>query len=352
MESLLIFRTGNLGDTICAVPAIKTVRDNFGECKLVLLANIHSNKTYAKAHEILLEYGLVDDYLTYYPSKILSPTAFLILRNQIKKQNITRMIYLPNGSRTLIQRVRDLIFFKSCGIKKIYGLRLNVSFQPLPRAHIIDDLMEILRSEGFKLPIETTLSLPVLEQVKSGVDRLWINLGLNGKKIIAIGCCSKMPIKRWGLDNYRVLGEKLIQQYGVHLLILGGKEDVDSADFLCKAWGGKGIHLAGKTSYAKSAEILRRCLLYLGNDTGVMHLAAAVGIPCIAIFSARDDRGVWDPYGKQHLVLRKDVECQGCMLTTECVEHNMKCIRDISIEEVLASFEKVFTPNLGVRLPE
>jgi ADP-heptose:LPS heptosyltransferase len=82
--------------------------------------------------------------------------------------------------------------------------------------------------------------------------------------------------------------------------------------------------------------MLERCALYVGNDTGTMHLAASVGTPCVAIFSARDNPGKWEPTGPGHIVLRHEVPCAGCMLET-CVDNDLECLKAISVDEVLAA---------------
>jgi heptosyltransferase-3 len=347
MEIVLVYRFGQLGDTICAIPAIQAVRENLKPCRIVLLADIHPGAMYPKAQDVLSEFGLIDDSIVYNPDEIFSSLTALEIRRQIMQRKIKKLVYLVPRPRTRLQRVRDLIFFKWCGIHELYGLRLlGDSIQLLSGKHEIEKLMDILRMEGFKIPMETTLSLPILEDVKCKIGKTWMNLGLEQKTVIAIGCGSKMPVKRWELDNYRRVGEILIEKYGVQLIILGGKEDSEPAEILCKAWGANGINMAGKTSYAESAEILRKCVMYLGNDSGAMHIAAAVATPCVAIFSARDEVGAWHPYGKQHIVLRREVECQGCMLV-ECIEQKMKCIRSITVDEVLTACDAVLL-SLGM----
>ena len=347
METILVYRTGQLGDTICAIPAIRAVRENFKPCRIVLLSDIHPGTVYPKAHEVLSEFGLIDDYLLYDPSRISSPAAAFDLRRQIARRNIRRMVYLAPRHRSPAQRIRDFVFFKSCGIKKLHGLRLfrNSDSEEIGQ-HEVERLLGVLRLEKLDVPIRPSFSLPVLERVKSNIDELWVKLGLDQKTVIAVGSGSKMPVKRWDLNSYKMVGEILISRYGIHLLSLGGIEDAESAEVLCKAWNPEGVNLTGKTSYAESAEILRRCAMYLGNDSGAMHLAAAVGIPCVAIFSARDEVGAWHPYGENHIVLRKEVECQGCMLY-ECIEQNMICMRSISVDEVVAACEKVLI-SLGI----
>ena len=88
----------------------------------------------------------------------------------------------------------------------------------------------------------------------------------------------------------------------------------------------------------QSAALLDRCKLFVGNDTGTMHLAAAGGLPCVALFSARDEQGKWDPMGGPHHVIRKSVPCAGCMLV-QCVERDRLCLRLIEVDEVVAAAE-------------
>jgi asparagine synthase (glutamine-hydrolysing) len=340
MESILVYRTGQLGDTVCAIPALKALRENFGPCKLVLLSDIHPGTAHPKAHEVLLEFGLIDDSLVYDPHNIFSPAMALSLRRQILQRHIRRAIYLAPRHRGPLQRLRDLLFFKSCGIKHLHGLQLfKNENRGFAGQHEAQRLLDVLRRESLTVPEEPSFNLTLPEEARQKIDQHWTGMGLDRKKVIAIGPGSKMPVKRWGVENYREVGTRLIERYSVHLLLLGGKDEEETAEELHNAWGNHCTNLTGKTSYAESGEILRRSAFYLGNDSGAMHLAAAVGTRCVAIFSARDAVGSWYPYGKQHIVLRKEVECQGCLLT-ECVEQKMKCIKNISVEEVLAACER------------
>jgi ADP-heptose:LPS heptosyltransferase len=77
--------------------------------------------------------------------------------------------------------------------------------------------------------------------------------------------------------------------------------------------------------------------LYLGNDTGTMHLAVAAGLRCVAVFSARDWPGKWDPYGSGHHVLRVDVSCAGCKLVT--CDRQMECLTGIEPSKAIVACE-------------
>jgi heptosyltransferase-3 len=100
---------------------------------------------------------------------------------------------------------------------------------------------------------------------------------------------------------------------------------------MISAWGG-GLCAAGDLSVRESAALLQDAAFYLGNDTGAMHLAAAVGTPCIAIFSSLDWPGRWSPYGKGHQVFRVDVPCAGCLLEV-CSQHH-ECLTGTSVNDV------------------
>jgi len=172
--------------------------------------------------------------------------------------------------------------------------------------------------------------VPVSAKEYSQVTSLWHQAKLPvNERVIALAPGSKMQAKRWPLELYVELAKRLLEAYpGTHLLIIGGQEDCKIAEEIREKVGPRITSFAGQLTVLESAEALRRCALYVGNDSGAMHLAAAMDTKCVAIFSARDHPGVWEPYGQGHIVLRKDVSCAGCFLST-CVKENMKCLTGI-----------------------
>jgi ADP-heptose:LPS heptosyltransferase len=100
------------------------------------------------------------------------------------------------------------------------------------------------------------------------------------------------------------------------------------------------INLCGKLTPRESAAVFAEARIFIGHDSGPMHLAAAVQTPCVAIFAARNKPRVWFPYGKQHRVVYHQVDCWGCGLET-CVAERKKCILSITVAEVLAEVRAV-----------
>ena len=91
---------------------------------------------------------------------------------------------------------------------------------------------------------------------------------------------------------------------------------------------------------------MKRCWLFVGNDTGTMHMAAAVDLPCVAIFLSRERPGLWYPQGSNHKVFRSTIDCEGCGLV-ECLERGNECINRITIEEVLSACREILDPSNG-----
>ncbi|MFM8315667.1 MAG: glycosyltransferase family 9 protein, partial [Deltaproteobacteria bacterium] len=96
------------------------------------------------------------------------------------------------------------------------------------------------------------------------------------------------------------------------------------------------------------AGLMSLCDLYIGNDTGPMHLAASVGTTCVAIFSARAPRGHWYPLGEKHLIFRDDIDCAGCHFQT-CDVRKLECLDFIQPQDVLNACSNLLTKNISSR---
>ena len=179
--------------------------------------------------------------------------------------------------------------------------------------------------------------LPLNAAAVQEAAEVWPVDGLPNQRFVVLAPGSKMDAKRWPEEHFVAVGQQLLSHYlGLTLIIVGGAEDAQMGDRLCAAFAGRGVNLAGKLSIYGSAALMSRALVYIGNDTGTMHLAAMVGLPCVAIFSSRDYPGLWDPYGEGHVILREELECSGCMLEM-CEERSKACLLAITVEQVVAS---------------
>jgi ADP-heptose:LPS heptosyltransferase len=339
---ILVFRVGQLGDTIVSIAALHAIRAAHPGARIVLLTDRQRHLRTVDAWDVLGPTGFLDDVL-YLPV----PWTFGDLGRAcaaIRALDAERMYYLTPMPRTAWQARRDRFFFHTlCGIRTVVGVRPT---SPYPVRDGSGRLIR-LESESNRLrawiaggaigatpgPIDHRLPLAAAHRERAAA-RL---AGMSSARLIAFAPGSKMPAKMWPLDRFAAVGRQLLARYpDVRLLVLGGGEqEHQAAETLTATWGSRSANLVGLGIW-DTAAVLERCRLYIGNDTGTMHLAASVGTPCVAIFSARDNPGRWEPAGAGHVVLRRDVPCAGCVLA-DCVEHQNVCLTSIPVEEVVAA---------------
>jgi ADP-heptose:LPS heptosyltransferase len=123
-------------------------------------------------------------------------------------------------------------------------------------------------------------------------------------------------------------------------VVFGGPEDCATGEELLNRWQ-RGYNAAGALDVRTAALALKQCTVYVGNDTGTMHLASAVGVPCVAIFSSREWPGLWHPHGKNNHVFRAAIECEGCGLV-DCVQRKNECLRTTQVDKVVDAAAEIF----------
>lgn len=341
-QRLLIYRMGHLGDSLATLPALWVLREHFPRARITLLSDLDATGQRVAMRDTLAGAGLIDDFIGY-PRSIThfnwleKATKLGRLLIRLRRQKFDALAYLVPTRRPAALRRRDLRFFRLTGIRQIYGERGFIELptkqpgQALPAiAPEADLLLDRLRASGLPAPsaAEGRMDLNLNKDDQAAVDHWLSTQGSDGgRRWIGVGPSSKMPAKIWPEERYAQVLEQLVARFDVWPVIFGGPADTPTGERLLARLG-RGYNAAGALSIRASAAALGRAALYLGNDTGTMHLAAAAGTQCVALFSARDLPGLWHPYGPGHRVFRSQIECEGCMLIA-CVERDKECLRRI-----------------------
>ncbi len=341
-QNILIYRFGQLGDTLVALPAIEAIARKHLDCRLILLTDRHATRHgYVSAWDVLAPNGWIDEVIFYEPrdqnwlNRVSQMAALLFRLRQYRFAHVYNLAMRTAGRAAQ----RDQFFFRRLVGGREYSA-MDVMRYPAPaelRGHLptmTPEWRRLLKQVDSEAPL-TGFRLPLSETYCAEALSAWPGYATAASDcVVAFAPGSKMASKRWPESRYVELGQILLQQWPrLKIIVIGGAEDSALGDRMCDAWYGSGVNLAGKLSIYGSAAALSRCKLYIGNDTGTMHLAAMTSLPCVAIFSARDYPGLWEPYGTGHAILRKDPACSGCMLET-CVELEMACLKSIAVVDV------------------
>jgi ADP-heptose:LPS heptosyltransferase len=153
--------------------------------------------------------------------------------------------------------------------------------------------------------------------------------------VIIISAGTKMQSKDWGAENWvNLVGDMQRKVPNINLVLIGSAEEFAVSQACLEIWGENGQNLAGKISPRVSGALLQHACLFIGHDSGPMHLAAAVGVPVVAVFSAQNVPRQWYPRGDNNTVLYHKTDCAGCGLEV-CTEQRKKCILSITVPEVM-----------------
>ena len=350
IQRVLLYRLGSLGDSIVALPALHLVARAFPQAERRLLTNFPVNVKAPPAAAILEHTGLVHGFFRYAVGT-RSPFSLLTLWWQLVRWRPDVLVYL-GAPRGIASAKRDALFFRLCGISTQIGVPVTEDAQ---RNRLVEP-DQALEPEASRLarniadlgpahlddPASWDLHLTAAEHTRAG-DVLAPAAGL---PLIVAGVGTKVQAKDWGRDNWRALLSRVAALYPGHALALcGAPEERESSDFAAADWtsasaGSPVLNLCGILSPRESAAVIARARIFLGPDSGPMHLAASVQTPCVAIFAARNIPRVWFPYGPRHRVLYHHVDCAGCGLET-CIVQRRKCLASITVDEVLTAIAAI-----------
>ncbi len=209
------------------------------------------------------------------------------------------------------------------------------------RMHKVDKNMLVARylGAGNARP-ETMLQAP--DSVYRYIENFFRNTGIRSP-VFAINPFSSKGtgFKRWPIERYAQLAGRVKDYMGAQILILWGPGEKEEAERL-KAMAGENAFLACPTNIPQLYALLENVDMYIGGDTGVMHLASAAKIPVVAIFGPTD-AAVNAPYGFNNIIVRKELSCSPCK-KKDCRDRT--CIASISVEDVFEAV-KSMSDNAG-----
>jgi heptosyltransferase-3 len=323
-ETVLIFRLGSIGDTVVALPCFHLIACSFPNARRIVVTNRAVSQKAAPLESVLGKSGLIDGTISFSPGT-RRVRELLELRQRIRETDARTLIYLAER-KELLSVFRDLAFFLSCGVRRIIGApliydlrharfdavsstieweteRLARCLAPLGSIDIRDRTLWDLRLQ----PREMELARRVLTPLQ-GINFITMNLG------------GKVSDKDWGDANWTELLRLMAPQYAPFaLVLLGSADEFNRSDRIAATWPGRTLNLCGELSPRESAAVMQRATFFVGHDSGPMHLASAVGTPCVAMFGDFNRPRQWHPFGEKHQVI-----------------HSMRGVLQISPEEVYA----------------
>jgi len=234
--------------------------------------------------------------------------------------------WLANGGLTVgLDDARE-------GARGLYDLIVS---RPSFQTHAVDWYLKVLPLLGLA-PRNHFEWLPPRPDTAAGLRRKW---PLDSHPWLILQPGARWLNKRWPIESFAELARQVVARFSpVHVAVLGGAEDIPLGAAIARAAGERCLDLTGQLSLPEMVEWIRICRLMVTNDTGPMHVAAAIGRPVIALFGPTEPRRT-GPYGQLENVLQLDLPCVPCMRSRCRYAKPLECLRALPPERVFRAIE-------------
>ena len=188
--------------------------------------------------------------------------------------------------------------------------------------HAIDRYLKLARLLGCDV---STVEHPMPPMAEAEVD-----FSCLPERFCVIAPSAGKEANRWPAERFGQLAAGL----PLCSVVVSNRADAPVVDEVVAASRGRAISMAGKTGLQELAALISRAEFFISNDTGPMHIAAALGIPVFAIFGPANPVRT-GPYGTEHTIIRKEMSCSPCYRQNPC--SHWRCMQDLTVTEVLAT---------------
>jgi heptosyltransferase-3 len=343
-KRILIFRPGSLGDTIVTLPFFHLLARRFPDAEKRVLSYSPPSPVYASLKSVLEGSGLIQGYF-----EVDFKRVRYKLRDQLALRRLLRSwrpdfaVYMTMP-RDLPRLLSEALFFKSCGIGRIVGVPYKRSLREYRWApekglfeHEAERIARCTAELGDPmLDDPASWDLRITSAERAGAESM-VRSSMGGRNFLVFATGTAMEVKDWGEPNWLRFTEQMARVAGGYgLALVGAQADRARSEALRRAWPGPTLNLCGEFAPRQNAALMELATMFVGHDSGPMHLAAATGLPCVAIFSAHNKPGPWFPFGRGHRVIYHTVACSDCGLE-KCEKFAKRCITSITVDEVFAA---------------
>jgi ADP-heptose:LPS heptosyltransferase len=341
VKSILAVKLDHIGDLVTAIPAIRRLRDLFPGAAFYVLAS--------KAGRSIIESEAgIDGFIEFEFYHARSELGHLALTED-DFQELTRKLKPYNLDLTVDFRMhpdtREVLRYVPARIKAGYDQGGQFPFLDIAlewetdtsrrhkRTHVSDALLNLVGAIA-------TATNPALNRGTLAVAErrdVWARLPapvrrLFDKPVAAIHPGVGSAARQWPVEHFASLVDLLVEKSGLNIVLIGSSDERPLMETLLSFVVNKDavVSLAGEISLAELPHLLKMCRLYVGNNSGPKHIAAALGVPTIGIHSGVVDATEWGPLGPKAFALQRNMYCKPCyILRPEDCPRAMACVRQL-----------------------
>jgi heptosyltransferase-2 len=329
---ILVRATNWLGDAVMSLPAIRALRTRFSEAQITVLARPWVAALYEGESSIDRVIPLMAR------SGLRDWAAKWNLGRRLSREKFDLAVLLPNSFESAaivwLARARRRIGYARDGRSALLTDAIPApSPGEIPR-HERYYYLELLRRAGLieAIPEVNEILLDGLDESRMRGEALFAGRGIALPVIGVNPGAAYGSAKRWLADRFAASARELAGRNRASIAIFGSAGERDLCAEVAKACGGE--NLAGATTLREFIDMSAACRLILANDSGAMHIAAAVGVPCVTVFGPTDETAT-GPTGPTARIIREPVDCAPCRLRECPIDH--RCMTRVGVERVVSA---------------
>lgn len=329
LNSVLIRGTNWIGDVVMTFPAIAAVRETLPRARITVLVK-------PWVADLVRMHPAVDEVMVYErPGRHSGLAGLFALARELRGKNFDAALLLQNAIEAAIIAWLAGIPVRAGYSTDARGLLLT---HPVKRTSQILTVhqsiyyLEMLKALGFRSS-QGALRLAATEKQRLSAEKLLGQFGIAGRRPL-VGMAPGAaygPAKRWFPERFAAVADRLAGRTACPVLLFGSDGDRASTEAVQAAAKNPFIDIAGRTNLEDAIALIARCDLFITNDSGLMHVAGALGVPTVAIFGSTNPQTTY-PLGERTVILRRPVDCSPC-LKKECPT-DFKCMDLVTVDEV------------------
>lgn len=337
-KKILVMRYRFIGDMVLTVPFLRNLREAYPAARIDLMIEPFSG-------EVIEGCPYVDRVIPY---------EFKTVHTYVPRSRRGKLSGYLHYWRLIRREGYDLAFllkrsFSSAFLAWAAGVPHRIGFategrsrllsRPVPYRqdqHEVENFLDCLRALDIPIGSKTLELWPSPEAEQKVLGLLTTAGWKHGDLKIVIHATASLPAKQWPLERFAAVMTALKEKYQARFVYTGAERDVETYRRLEALGPFGGLNLCGLTTLRENLSVYRATDLFFGVDSGPMHMAAAVGIPVVALFGPTNER-LWGPWGENHVVITKRLSCAPCK-PHKCADN--ECMRQITVAETLEAVER------------
>lgn len=340
MKSILLIRLDHLGDVLMTTPAIRALKQHFPDKSLHMLVSPSSYPVVEGHPDLDQIYTFSVPWFDGKRFQRFNLQAYLKLLHRLRSAQFEIAIDFRGDLRSVLffaflSGARQRVGFEDLGGEFLLTTRCEYDEDK----HFVESNLDLLRSLGISVNSqESRYVLPSSPEDQGFIDNLLAEFRLEPQHVI-VGIhpttIAHWTLKRWKSERFAELADRLNEQSGVKIILTGGKQELEAIAHIAGLMKTPAYVAAGRTSVKQLGALIKRCQLFISNDSGPMHIAVAAQTPLVAIFGPTNPQRS-GPYGNPELyrIVQHPVPCRRPCFVSACPRQH-ECMEAITVEQVL-----------------